>query len=321
MVDLVQNERKPRDYITRNSFLNALKVDMAIGGSTKSAIHLPAIASEFGIRITKEDFSDASVSTPHLANIRPSGKYTMWELELAGGIPAVMGELGEEHLDMSAICADGRELREAVGNVRSTNTDVLTTLQAPLHKQGGLCVLTGNLAPQGAIVKQSAVYPNMLVHTGPARPFDCEEDAVAAIREGKINPGDVIVIRYEGPKGGPGMREMLSATAALIGCGLGNSTALVTDGRFSGSTRGSCIGHVTPEAYAGGPIGLVAEGDMITIDIPSRKMSVLLSEEEIARRAANFIPKEKLVDSHYLRRYREMVGNVWEGAIFTSDII
>ena len=220
---------------------------------------------------------------------------------------------------MDAICADGRPWHEALGSAHSENTEVLTTLQEPLHKKGGLCILSGNLAPEGAIVKQSAIHPDMLTHTGPARPFDCEEDAVAAIVNGKIHPGDVIVIRYEGPKGGPGMREMLSATAALIGRGLGNTTALVTDGRFSGSTRGPCLGHVTPEAYVGGPIGLVHDGDMITIDVPHQLLYIDLSDKEILRRASTFHPKEKEIDSPYLRRYRDSVSNAWDGAIFLAD--
>lgn len=315
VMELVRQNRRPRDYITRETFLNTIAVDMAIGGSTNSTIHLPAIAHDFGVTITPDDFERISRSTPHLVNVRPSGKYTLWELELAGGIPAVMGELGASHLDLSLPCVTGQPWREVVEGVHSADHDVLTTLDAPLHPQGGLAILKGNLAEEGAVVKQSAVHPDMLVHTGPARPFDCEEDAIAAIRGGKINPGDVIVIRYEGPRGGPGMREMLSATTALVGSGLGSTTALVTDGRFSGSTRGPCIGHVSPEAFAGGVIALVESGDMITLDIPGRKLSLNVPEEELARRREKFRLPERKVESPYLRRYAAAVSSVWKGAV------
>ena len=315
VMDLVRENRRPRDYITRETFLNAITVDMAIGGSTNSTIHLPAIAHDFGVEISADDFERASRATPHLVNVRPSGKYTLWELELAGGIPAVMGELGEEHLNLSLPCVTGQPWREVLKGAHSANHDVLSTLADPLHPQGGLAILKGNLAQEGAVVKQSAVHPDMLVHTGPARPFNCEEDAIAAIRAGQINPGDVIVIRYEGPKGGPGMREMLSATTALVGSGLGTTTALVTDGRFSGSTRGPCIGHVSPEAYVGGVIGLVEPGDMITLDIPGRKLTLNVSDEELKRRRANFKPLKRKVESSYLRRYAASVSSVWKGAV------
>lgn len=318
VMDLVRKGRCPKDYITRETFLNTLKVDMAIGGSTNSAIHLPAIASEFGIELTKDDFEDASRATPQLANVRPSGKYTLWELDQAGGVPAVMAELGEGHLDLDLECITGQSWREVLQGVHSRDTDVLTTADAPLHEQGSLCILKGNLAPEGAVIKQSAVHPDMMVHTGPARPFDSEEDAIAAIRAGRIRKGDVIVIRYEGPQGGPGMREMLSATTTLVGSGLGTTTALITDGRFSGSTRGPCVGHVSPEAFAGGPIGLVEEGDMITLDIPGRRLSVDVSDEELERRRAQFqLPESKreLCSSPYLQRYSRSVTSVWKGAV------
>lgn len=314
VMELVQKNRCPRDYITRESFLNTLCVDMAIGGSTNSVIHLPAIAKEFGIRLTADDFEAASRRTPHLVNVRPSGRYTLWELELAGGIPAVMAELGEKYLDMGLECVTGQTWKEVTKGLCSENTEVLTTLENPLHSQGSLCILRGILAPEGAVVKQSAVHPDMLRHTGPARPFDSEEEAVSAIRAGKIREGDVVVIRYEGPKGGPGMREMLSATTALIGSGLGTTTALITDGRFSGSTRGPCIGHVSPEAIAGGPIGLLREGDWITIDIPKRRLDAAVSDEELERRAAAFRIPELKTESPYLRRYARSVTSVWDGA-------
>lgn len=315
VMELLRKDRRPRSYITRETFLNAIRVDMAIGGSTNSTIHLPAIAREFGLTITQDDFEKASRETPHLANIRPSGEYTLWDLELAGGIPAVMGELGAQHLDLSLPCVTGQTWGEVLKGVRSRNTQVITTLDHPYHAQGGLCILKGNLAPEGAVIKQSAVHPDMMVHTGPARLFDCEEDAIAAIRAGQIQAGDVIVIRYEGPKGGPGMREMLSATTALVGSGLGTTTALITDGRFSGSTRGPCVGHVSPEAFVGGPIGLLEAGDQITIDIPGRKLSVAISDEELARRKAKFQPPAAKSDSPYLLRYSKSVTGVWEGAV------
>ncbi len=323
VMELVRKNRCPKDYITRETFLNTVRVDMAIGGSTNSTIHLPAIAGEFGVELTKEDFETASRATPHLANIRPSGKYTLWEMDQAGGVPAVMGELGEDHLNLDLECVDGRKWRDVLQGVHSENTDVITTLANPYHAEGGLCILTGSLAPDGAVIKQSAVHPDMMVHTGPARPFNGEEEAVAAIRAGKITPGDVIVIRYEGPKGGPGMREMLSATTTLVGAGLGTTTALVTDGRFSGSTRGPCVGHVSPEAYVGGPIGLVEEGDQITLDIPNRSLTLHVSEEELARRRARFtIPENKrrqACESPYLRRYAQSVSSVWKGAVLEEE--
>ena len=312
---LVAENRRPRDYIDREMLLNALRVDMAIGGSTNSAIHLPAIAYDFGLTLTQDDFDEAGRSTPHLVNVRPSGRYTLWELELAGGIPAVIAELGEKHFDLDKECVTGASWREITKGLHSLNTDVLTTLEAPLHEDGGLCVLKGNLAPEGCVIKKSAVHPDMQVHTGPARPFDCEEDAVAAIRAGKIEKGDVVVIRYEGPKGGPGMREMLTATTTLVGSGLGTTTALITDGRFSGSTRGPCVGHISPEAYAGGPIALVREGDLITLDIPGRRLELHVSEEELARRKAAFVRPDRPVDSNFLARYRADVSGVWEGAV------
>ena len=313
---LLAENRRPRDHITREDLLNALRVDMAIGGSTNSAIHLPAIAYDFGLKLTQEDFEEASRATPHLVNVRPSGKYTLWELELAGGIPAVIAELGAAHYDMSRPCITGETWGEVTQGLHSYDTDVLTTLEKPLHAEGGLCILRGNLAPEGCVIKKSAVHPDMQVHTGPARPFDCEEDAVAAIRAGHIRAGDVIVIRYEGPKGGPGMREMLTATTTLVGSGLGATTALITDGRFSGSTRGPCVGHVSPEAYVGGPIALVEEGDLITLDIPGRTLSVAVSDEELTRRRERFQRPERPVDSPFLARYREQVSSVWEGAVF-----
>jgi len=312
---LVRENRRPKDYIDREMLLNALRVDMAIGGSTNSAIHLPAIAYEFGLKLTQDDFDEAARKTPHLVNVRPSGKYTLWELDLAGGIPAVIAELGAEHFNMDKPCVTGAKWGEVTRGLHSLNTDVLTTLEHPLHEDGGLCVLKGNLAPEGCVIKKSAVHPDMHVHTGPARPFDCEEDAVAAIRAGRINAGDVVVIRYEGPKGGPGMREMLTATTTLVGSGLGSTTALITDGRFSGSTRGPCVGHISPEAYAGGPIALVEEGDLITLNIPKRRLELHVSEEELEKRRAAYVRPVRPAGSPFLARYRAAVSGVWEGAV------
>lgn len=315
VVDLVRKNRCPRDYITRETFTNALRVDMAIGGSTNSTLHLPAIAKEFGVELTMDDFEQASRGTPHLVNVRPSGTYTLWELELAGGIPAVMGELGSKYLNLDLECVTGEQWSTVLKNVKSGNTDVVATVDKPLHEQGSLCILKGSLAPEGAVIKQSAVHPGMMVHTGPARPFECEEDAVAAIRAGEIKAGDVIVIRWEGPRGGPGMREMLTATTALMGAGLGATTALVTDGRFSGSTRGPCVGHVSPEAAEGGPIALVQPGDLITLNIPDRELTLHVLEEELVRRRENLPPAPPEHESSYLRRYAKGVNSVWRGAI------
>ena len=318
VVDLVRRGRCPKDYITREAFLNTLRVDMAIGGSTNSAIHLPAIAHEFGVPLTKEDFAAASRETPHLVNVRPSGKYTLWDMDLAGGVPAVMAELGAAHLDLAQECVTGEKWETVLRGVHSENTDVISTCAAPCHPEGSLRILTGNLAPEGAIIKQNAVHPDMLTHTGPARPFDSEEAAISAIRAGTIHPGDVIVIRYEGPVGGPGMREMLSATTTLVGAGLGATTALVTDGRFSGSTRGPCVGHVSPEAAKGGPIAYVREGDQITLDIPNGRLTVNVSDEEMACRAKEFTVPPPKAATPYLRRYAASVSSVWEGAILKA---
>jgi dihydroxy-acid dehydratase len=315
VVDLVKKDVRPRDIVTAASFSNAVKVDMAIGGSTNSLLHIPAIAGEFDFSVTAEDFETISRSTPHLVNVKPSGKHSMFDFDRAGGIPAVMKELGARHLDLDAKNVNGQTLREIIADAKNHNTAVITTLDKPLHTEGSLAILKGNLAPEGAVVKQSAVAAEMQKHTGPARVYDCQEDVETAIYQGKINHGDVIVIRYEGPKGGPGMREMLSATTALMGFGLGSSTALITDGRFSGATRGPCIGHIAPEAAAGGPIGLVKDGDMITIDIPDRALVLHVPDEELARRKAAWKPVPPKVDSKYLRRYSQQVESVWKGAV------
>lgn len=310
---------RPRDIIKENNFKNMLRVNMAIGGSTNTCLHIPAIAAEFGYRVTPEDFEQASRTTPHLVNVKPSGKYSMLEFDEAGGVPAVIQTLGSAFLDMNAETVNGISIGEYPVHVNSEIEDVITTPNAPLHQQGSLAILKGNLAPEGAVCKQSAVCEKMKVHTGPARIFDSQEDAITAMQKGLLKKGDVVVIRYEGPKGGPGMREMHAAMTALVGLGLSDSTALITDGRFSGATRGPCVGHISPEAAVGGPIGLLEEGDMIHIDIPGRTISVDVSEEEMARRRANWKPKPTQGHGKYLTRYSNLVGSVWEGAQLAVD--
>ncbi len=315
VMDNVQSNRKPKDYITRDTFLNVLRVDMAIGGSTNSTLHLPAIAAEFGVTLTADDFDAAGKSTPQLVNVKPGGKYTLWDMWLAGGLLAVMGELGDRYLNLDLPAATGEKWRDIVKGRKSSNHDVISTTADPYHKQGSLAILKGSLAPGCAVVKQGAVAPAMHVHRGPACVFDSEETAIIAIRGGKVPRGSVVVIRYEGPKGGPGMREMLAATTALMGYGLGDSTAIVTDGRFSGATRGPCIGHVTPEAAVGGPIALVRDGDMISIDIPARKLELEVPEAELKTRRAAWKAPEIPDDMGYLSRYARSVSSVWEGAV------
>lgn len=314
-MEMVKSGRRPRDYINRETLLNCIRVDMAIGGSTNTAIHLPAIAAEFGIKLTPEDFDSIGKATPQLVNVVPSGKYTLWDMYLAGGIPAVMGEMGEKYLNLDVVAVTGRKWRDILKDKKSVNHEVIATTEKPYRAQGSLAILKGNLAPECAVVKQGAVSPAMHVHRGPACVFDCEDDAVAAIRNGKVRKGGVVVIRYEGPKGGPGMREMLVATTTLMGFGLGDSTALVTDGRFSGATRGPCIGHVTPEAAAGGPIALIKDGDMVTIDIPNRKLDVDVSPEEMEKRRAAWKAPAVPGGFGYLSRYARSVSSVWEGAV------
>lgn len=315
VVELVKQGIKPSDIITEASFANAMTVNMAIGGSTNSLIHIPAIAREFGLEITPDDFEAASRATPHLVGVKPSGKLSMWEFDLAGGVPAVMNELGPKRLDFSAKTISGKTWAEILEVRKNRNPAYVRPLTDPVHAEGSLAILKGSLAPEGAAVKQTAVVPAMLVHEGPARVFDSQEEATEAMYAGKITKGDVIVIRFEGPKGGPGMREMLVATTALMGMGLGDSTALVTDGRFSGGTRGPCIGHVAPEAMEGGPIAFIRDGDRISIDIPGRKLKLLVSGEELERRRVGWIPAPPKVNSRYMRRYAKLVGSVWKGAV------
>jgi len=320
VMDLVKKDIKPRDIVNQDVLNNAVVVDMAIGGSTNSTIHIPAIADEFGLKIGADDFEKISKKTPHLVNVKPSGKYSLIDFDLAGGIPAVMKELGEKHLNLDVQTVTGKSWREILPDYDIHDTNVITTLQAPLHQQGSLAILKGNLAPEGAVVKQSAVVSNMKTHTGAAKVFNSEEAAIAAMLNNKITKGDVIVIRYEGPKGGPGMREMLTATTILIGLGLGDSTAIVTDGRFSGGTRGPCVGHISPEAAVGGPIAFVKDGDMITIDIPNRSITIDVSAEKLKIRKENWKPIPVKTKSKYLRRYSNLVGSVWKGAVLKDSL-
>lgn len=318
-VKQVREGLRPRDIIKENNFKNMLRVNMAIGGSTNTCLHIPAIAAEFGYKITPEDFEQASRTTPHLVNVKPSGKYSMLQFDEAGGVPAVIQTLGEKFLDMTAMTVNGIPIGDYPVHNHSEYSDVITTPEHPLHEQGSIAILKGNLAPEGAVCKQSAVCEQMRVHTGPARIFDSQKEAIEAMQHNQLKKGDVVVIRYEGPKGGPGMREMHAAMTTLVGLGLSDSTALITDGRFSGATRGPCVGHISPEAAVGGPIGLLKDGDMIHIDINSREISVDVSEEEFARRRAQWKPKPTQGHGKYLTRYSNLVGSVWEGAQLAVD--
>lgn len=316
IMELVREKRRPRDYVTYASFMNMMRVSAAIGGSTNTFLHIPAIAKAFGFSIAPEEFNRIGDTTPYLACIKPSGKHTLWDLHLAGGIPAVMKELGSEYLDLSQESVLGTTWAEVLSKVSGTlNPEVIHIREAPVASESGLTVLKGNLAPVGAGLKRTACDKKMWIHSGPAKVFDCEMDAVDAIMAGQIERGDVVVIRYEGPKGGPGMREMHTATTALMGAGLGDCCALVTDGRFSGASRGPCIGYVAPEAADGGPIAVVEDGDIIQINLYEKYLTLEVSEEELARRRENWVPKEPKVDSNYLNRYRKSVGSVWDGAV------
>ena len=288
---------------------------MALGCSTNSMLHLPAIAHECGIEINLDIANDISKKTPNLCHLAPAGRTYMEELDEAGGVFAVMNELNKKGLiNTDCITVTGKTVGENIKDCKNLNHDVIRPIENPFSETGGIAVLRGNLAMDGSVVKRSAVLPEMLVHQGPARVFDCEEDAQTAIDAGKINPGDVVVIRYEGPKGGPGMREMLNPTSAIMGMGLGSSVALITDGRFSGATRGACIGHVSPEAASGGVIGVVKEGDIISIDIPNNKLELLVDDAELKARMDNFVPKTKEL-SGYLKRYAALVSSGASGAV------
>ncbi|MDR2043604.1 MAG: dihydroxy-acid dehydratase [Clostridium sp.] len=316
IMELVEKNIRPRDIMTEKAFRNALTVDMALGCSTNSMLHLPAIAKEADVRLDMGLANEISAVTPNLCHLAPAGPTYMEDLNEAGGVYAVMSELTKKNLlYLDCMTVTGQTLGEALRGCVNRDPQVIRPIEAPYSETGGIAVLRGNLAPGSAVVKRSAVVPEMLVHEGPARVFDCEEAAVEAIRGGGITAGDVVVIRYEGPKGGPGMREMLNPTSSIAGMGLGSSVALITDGRFSGASRGASIGHVSPEAAAGGPIALVEEGDGIRIDIPGNRLDVLVSEEELARRRTAWQPKEMKIKSGYLARYQAMVTEGSSGAV------
>jgi dihydroxy-acid dehydratase len=319
IMDLHAQDILPREIMTMEAFENAIAVDMAIGGSTNTCLHLPAIAHEVGIELTMDHFSQIARRTPHLVLLKPAGRYFPQDMYEAGGVPALLNELiGHGLLHGGCQTVTGRSLAENVSGREIADTDVIHRVAAPLNPRGGISILYGNLAPEGAVVKSAAVAPEMLVHAGPARVFEQEETALEAIFGGQVQPGDVVVIRYEGPKGGPGMREQLLPTSAIIGMGLGNSVALITDGRFSGATQGACIGHVTPEAYLGGPIAMVEEGDRIYIDIPKGRVDLDVSPEVLEKRRERWQPPERtmLERGSLLERYRRMVGTAIEGARF-----
>ena len=316
VMELLKQDIRPRDIMTKEAFLNALTVDMALGCSTISMLHLPAIAHEAGVELNPEMANAISEKTPNLCHLAPAGYHYIEELNEAGGVYAVMNELNKLNLlHTECMTVTGKTVGENIKGCVNKNPEIIRPVENPYSKTGGIAVLKGNLAPDTAVVKRSAVVPEMQVHEGPARVFDCEEDAIEAIRGGKIVAGDVVVIRYEGPKGGPGMREMLNPTSAIAGMGLGSSVALITDGRFSGASRGASIGHVSPEAAEGGPIALVEEGDLIRINIPEHKLEVVVSDEELARRKAAWTPREPKVTTGYLKRYAKMVSSANKGAI------
>ena len=316
IMELYKNNVRPSDIMTKNAFMNCLTVDMALGCSTNTMLHLPAIAHEAGVELNMDIANEISARTPNLCHLAPAGPTYMEDLHAAGGVYAVMNELSKKGLlHEDAITVTGKTVGENIAHVYNKDPEVIRPIDHPYMAQGGIAVLKGNLAPDTGIVKQSAVVPEMMVHEGPARVFDCEEDAIAAIKGGKIVPGDVVVIRYEGPKGGPGMREMLNPTSAIAGMGLGDSVALITDGRFSGASRGASIGHVSPEAAVGGPIALVEEGDIIKIDIPNNSLNVDVSEEEMAARKAKWQPREPKIKDGYLLRYAALVTSGNRGAV------
>ncbi len=316
VMNLIKNNIRPRDIMTKEAFMNAMTMDMALGCSTNTMLHLPAIAHEAGVELNMEIANEVSSRTPNLCHLAPAGPTYMEDLNEAGGVLAVMSELVKKDLlNTDIITVTGKTVKENLEGVYNKNPEVIRPIENPYMQSGGIAVLKGNLAPDTGIVKKSAVVPEMMVHEGPARVFDCEEDAIAAILGGKIVAGDVVVIRYEGPKGGPGMREMLNPTSAIAGRGLGSSVALITDGRFSGASRGASIGHVSPEAAVGGPIALVKEGDIISIDIPNNSLNVKVSDEELEERRKEWKPRDPKVTTGYLSRYRELVTSGNRGAI------
>ena len=316
VMEMIEKNICPRDIMTEKAFVNALTVDMALGCSTNSMLHLPAIAREAGVALNVDIANGISAKTPNLCHLAPAGHTYMEQLNEAGGVYAVMNELSKKNLlNLDCITVTGKTVGENIANVVNKDPEVIRPIDNPYSQTGGIAVLKGNLAPDSGVVKRSAVAPEMMVHEGPARVFDCEDDAIAAIKGGKIVAGDVVVIRYEGPKGGPGMREMLNPTSAIAGMGLGSSVALITDGRFSGASRGASIGHVSPEAAVGGPIALVEEGDIIKINIPALTLELAVSDEELAARKAKWQPREPKVTTGYLKRYASLVTSGNRGAV------
>ena len=316
VMELLKQDLKPRDIMTEKAFLNALTVDMALGCSTNSMLHLPAIAHEAGVDLNVDIANEISARTPNLCHLAPAGPTYIEDLNEAGGVYAVMNELSKKDLlYQDLITVTGKTVGENIAGCVNKNPEVIRPIDNPYSETGGLAILKGNIAPDSAVVKRSAVVPEMMKHEGPARVFDCEEDAIAAIKGGKIVAGDVVVIRYEGPKGGPGMREMLNPTSAIAGMGLGSSVALITDGRFSGASRGASIGHVSPEAAVGGPIALIEEGDIIQIDIDAHQLNVKVSDEELAERKKKWMPREPKITTGYLARYASLVTSGNRGAV------
>ena len=319
VMEMLKRDIRPRDIMTKEAFINALTMDMALGCSTNSMLHLPAIAYEAGVELNVDIANEISAKTPNLCHLAPAGHTYIEELNEAGGIYAVMKEISKLGLlNLDCMTVTGKTVGENIKNAINLDTDVIRPVENPYSKVGGIAVLKGNIAPDSCVVKRSAVLPEMLKHSGPARVFDCEEDAITAIKGGKIVPGDVVVIRYEGPKGGPGMREMLNPTSAIAGMGLDTTVALITDGRFSGASRGASIGHASPEAAVGGPIGLLQDGDIIDIDINANTINARVSEEEFAKRRENWKPRLNEVTG-YLARYRKLVSGAPRGAVFTVD--
>ncbi|ACL74689.1 dihydroxy-acid dehydratase [Ruminiclostridium cellulolyticum] len=316
IMELVEKDIKPSDILTNEAFENALTVDMALGCSTNSVLHLPAIANELGIEINLDIINEISSRTPNLCKLAPAGKYHIQDLYSAGGVQAVMSELAKKdllHLDL--VTATGKTIRENIQNAKVKDYEIVKSIDTPYSATGGIAVLRGNIAPDGAVVKKSAVAEKMLIHTGPARVFDSEDEAITAIYSGQINKGDVVIIRYEGPKGGPGMREMLSPTSAIAGMGLDSDVALITDGRFSGASRGASIGHVSPEAMEGGPIALVQEGDIVDIDIPAGRINIQVTNEEMVKRKESWKAPKPKITTGYLGRYARLVTSASTGAV------
>nr|WP_308508997.1 dihydroxy-acid dehydratase [uncultured Stomatobaculum sp.] len=319
IMELYRKDIRPRDIMTEKAFMNALTVDMALGCSTNTMLHLPAIAHEAKVNIDVNIANEVSARTPNLCHLAPAGHTYMEDLNEAGGVYAVMKELSKKNLiNLDCLTATGKTVGENIENAWNLDKEVIRPIENPYSETGGIAILNGNIAPESCVVKRSAVAPEMLKHSGPARVFDCEDDAITAIKGGKIVPGDVVVIRYEGPKGGPGMREMLNPTSAIVGMGLGSTVALITDGRFSGASRGASIGHVAPEAAVGGPIALIQEGDIIDIDIDNHTLNARVSEEEFAERKKNWKPRVNEVDG-YLVRYRELVTGAPQGAVLSVE--